>query len=40
MRDRLTEAGGDPGEVNGDDQSCFWFTATDPDNNTLLVADR
>lgn len=39
-RDRLTRTGGDPSDVNGDDQTCFWFTATDPDENTLLVVDR
>ena len=40
MRDRLTKAGTGPGEVNGDDQSCFWLTATDPDGNTLLIVYR
>ncbi|MBE1875394.1 VOC family protein [Myceligenerans pegani] len=40
VRDRLTEAGSKPGDVHGDDETCFWFTATDPDGNTLLVVDR
>lgn len=37
---RLNEIGGDVGEVNGDDETCFWFTTKDPDGNTLLIADR
>lgn len=40
MRDRLARVGAEPGEVGGDEESCFWFTATDPDGNTLLIVDR
>lgn len=40
MRERLAEAGSDVGTIKGDERTCFWFTATDPDGNTLLVCDR
>ncbi|WP_433362734.1 VOC family protein [Actinoplanes sp. CA-142083] len=30
----------DPSEIAGDERTCFWFTATDPDGNTLLICDR
>jgi predicted enzyme related to lactoylglutathione lyase len=40
VRARLTEAGSELGPLNGDERSCFWFTATDPDGNTLLIVDR
>jgi catechol-2,3-dioxygenase len=40
MRKLLADAGIDAGAVNGDDQTCFWFTAADLDGNTLLIVDR
>ncbi|MFG3339947.1 VOC family protein [Glycomyces sp. NPDC048151] len=40
LRERLGEDGDEVGQVSGDDQTCFWFTAADPDGNTLLIVDR
>lgn len=40
LRERLEAASIPVGSVNGDDQSCFWFTTEDPDGNILLIVDR
>ena len=37
---RKSLADRDPGPITGDDQTCLWFTTTDPDGNTLLICDR
>ncbi|WP_125778420.1 VOC family protein [Antribacter gilvus] len=37
---RLSGSGVAVGAVDGDDQTCLWFTAEDPDGNTLLFVDR
>ena len=39
-RERLARLGAHPGDVLGDPARCLFFTATDPDGNTLLVTDR
>ncbi|WP_335988661.1 VOC family protein [Glycomyces sp. MUSA5-2] len=39
VRARLAETG-EVGPVSGDERTCFWFTAADPDGNTLLIVDR
>ena len=37
---RKALANHNPSPITGDDRRCLWFTATDPDGNTLLVCDR
>lgn len=39
-RQQLVQDGNAVGPINGDDRTCLWFTATDPDGNTLLICDR
>jgi len=39
-RERFAELGASPSEVLGDPARVVFFTATDPDGNTLLVTDR
>ncbi|MBW9095528.1 VOC family protein [Microbacterium jejuense] len=39
-RERFAELGAAPSEVMGDPARVVFFTATDPDGNTLLVTDR
>ncbi|WP_460495918.1 VOC family protein [Glycomyces tarimensis] len=36
----LKDGGSEVSGVNGDEQSCLWFTATDLDGNKLLICDR
>lgn len=40
VHERLARLGAHPGDVQGDLDRCLFFTATDPDGNTLLVTDR
>lgn len=39
-RARVAQAGGEPGDVDGDAAVCRFFTAHDPDGNVLLICDR
>lgn len=39
-RARLAQAGGEPGQIEGDQAVCRFFTAHDPDGNVLLICDR
>ncbi|GAA5212071.1 VOC family protein [Microbacterium kyungheense] len=39
-RERFTGLGAAPSEVLGDPARCLFFTAVDPDGNTLLITDR
>ncbi|MEV4686946.1 VOC family protein [Microbacterium sp. LWH3-1.2] len=40
VHERLTRLGAHPGDELGDPERCLFFTATDPDGNTILVTDR
>jgi catechol 2,3-dioxygenase-like lactoylglutathione lyase family enzyme len=40
VHERLARLGAHPTGVLGDPDRCLFFTATDPDGNTILVTDR
>jgi catechol 2,3-dioxygenase-like lactoylglutathione lyase family enzyme len=40
VHERLARLGAHPGDELGDPDRCLFFTATDPDGNTILVTDR
>lgn len=40
MCERLKEVSAAVGPVDGDERTCLWFTADDPDGSTLLIVDR
>lgn len=40
VHELLARLGAHPGEVLGDPDRCLFFSATDPDGNTILVTDR
>jgi len=40
VHELLVRLGANPGGVLGDPDRCLFFTATDPDGNTVLVTDR
>ncbi len=40
VHERLARLGARPSDELGDPDRCLFFTATDPDGNTILVTDR